>query len=138
MRLTELQAHLFRFESRIETYQVCDGDPATWNERGRPVKEVTGPRTYLHHVKVMAEAQGVMMLCPLCFQKNGGDRGTHWIRVPFAGRGVTDEQAMHDDQGKPVCWEVSGASLEDLSTAPSILLLGGCGWHGYITHGDAA
>ncbi len=92
----------------------------------------------IRHVETFAEAQGVWFLCPLCFAKNGGAIGTHYVDVTFEGRGAKDDEGSHDLQGRPSRWSASGSSLDDLSCSPSVLLLGpGCGWHGYITSGGA-
>lgn len=85
-------------------------------------------------------AQGVMFQCPKCAQgKEEGNeegrhfyRGTHYIIVPFRDKGIPEGAFP-----KMARWEVSGTSLEDLTTKPSILLTGeGCQWHGFITNGD--
>jgi hypothetical protein len=80
----------------------------------------------------VASAQGVMFLCPLCFQKNNGPAGTHSILVWFRGRGVPDEASPG-----PGRWEVSGRDFDDLTVHPSINLEGGsgCHWHGWLQHG---
>jgi hypothetical protein len=33
-------------------------------------------------------------------------------------------------------WIATGASLDDLTTKPSIQIVGGCAWHGFITNGE--
>lgn len=137
MRLTDLEPQFLRYEERVETWEVVDGDEATWRERGCPTKPVTGPRTYLPYVDNLYEAQAIHFLCPVCFRKNGGAVGTHWVEVSFADRGVLDYQGSHNDEGKPSRWTVSGTSYHDLTTTPSIFLKPpGCGWHGYITNGE--
>ena len=77
------------------------------------------------------DAQGVRILCPKCFTENGGPVGTHSVIVLFKDRDIPPE-AM------PLMarWEVSGNDFNDLTTTPSILINGGCGWHGFITNGD--
>lgn len=111
-----------------------DGDPDTWDERGRPTKTVNGPKTYLIPVQTLAEAHGVAFLCPKCFTANGGPVGTHECHVDFNVPGIpSDADTMKQRDGSPVRWAVSGTGFEDLTTQPSILLLAGCGWHGFIT-----
>lgn len=83
-----------------------------------------------------AEAEGVMFLCPACFQKNGGARGTHVVDVTFADRGVPDDRGSHGTGGNPTRWTVTGTGFDDLTTTPSILLIGGCAWHGFLTNGS--
>jgi hypothetical protein len=88
-------------------------------------------------VKTAKEADAVSFLCPLCFKKNKGKVGTHRVRIDFRGRNVPDEHVMHNEEGKPVRWQVTGNTLNDLSTTPSIQIIGGCKWHGYVTNGAA-
>lgn len=132
MRLIELEPVFVRYETRIETYAVVDGDPETWRARGCPTKPVTGPKHYSIPVKTVTEAQGIRFLCPACFAKNAGPVGTHGIDVAFHDRGVADDQGSHNDKGEPSRWHVSGDSFGNLSLSPSID--GGC-WHGYIKNG---
>lgn len=85
----------------------------------------------------LAQAQGIMFRCPLCY-KNHGDtiEGTHLIVCWFNGRGVNDSV----DPG-PGRWNPSGTSIDDLTfVAPgafSVLIPDGCGWHGYVRDGHA-
>jgi hypothetical protein len=134
MKLTDLDPHFIRYETRIDTYTVIDGDHETWRARGCPTKEVTGPREYSIRVETLAEAQGIRFLCPTCYAKNSGPVGTHGIDVAFHGRGVLDHQGSHNSKGEPSRWHVSGDGLENLTMTPSID--GGC-WHGHVTNGDA-
>lgn len=137
MRLTDLDPRFVRFETRTESWDAVDGDPATWRERGSPTKTVTGPREYVSRVETLAEAQGVFFLCPVCFQKHGGPVGTHGVEVAFHGRGVGDHQGSQAGDGRPSRWNVSGSSFDDLTLTPSVHLAGaGCGWHGFVTNGE--
>lgn len=83
----------------------------------------------------MAEADGVDFLCPKCFAANGGPVGTHRVICWFAGR-VPD-----DATPGPGRWIPSGTGLDDLTfvgpNAASVLLQGGCAWHGFIRNGEA-
>lgn len=128
--LRDLDAWFIQYETRIEPHEHLVGDPETWQERGRPTETVTGPREYMTRVETLAEAQGVMLRCPC---------GTgHYIQVTFANRGVRPEQGCHGVKGEPTRWDVvSGSSLDDLTTRPSILIGGPCQWHGFITNGVA-
>lgn len=86
----------------------------------------------------LAEAQGIIFLCPKCFAANGGNVGTHSVICWFSGRGVPDERTP-----KPGRWNPSGTGIDDLTFigpgAASVLLTGpGCGWHGFVKDGDAA
>lgn len=82
-------------------------------------------------------AQGVMFLCPLCFEKNGGPVGTHAVICWSRSRGVPD-----DEKPGPGRWKMDGTGFADLtlnadppSTARSVQLSSGCGWHGFVTNG---
>jgi hypothetical protein len=134
MKLTDLEPQFIRYESRVENYRLVDGDPATWEQRGRPTKEVTGLREYKIFVPSLSEAQGITFLCPKCF--NGSRAGVHLCEVTFSGRGVPDDMGTHNKNGEAVRWGVSGNGVEDLTTTPSILIEDGCGWHGFITSGE--
>ena len=79
----------------------------------------------------LADAQGVFFQCPKCVAASG-----HYIDVTFADRGALQHQGSHGKDGKPTRWKVSGSDFTNLTTTPSILIHGGCEWHGYITNGD--
>lgn len=93
------------------------------------------PRGDFTEVAAIGEAQGVMFDCPKC----GGHSIVCWSR----SRGVPD-----DIEPGPGRWKLEGAGLEDLtlnadppSGARSVDLSRsgvGCGWHGFVTDGDAA
>lgn len=88
------------------------------------------------HTDSLTEANGVMFLCPKCFAENGGEVGTHQVICWFNGRGVPD-----DLDPRPGRWNPAGTGYDDLTFvqpgAVSVLLTGGCGWHGFVTNGDA-
>lgn len=108
MTLAELEATLIRYEER-------DGS------------------TYLPLATSLADAHGVMFLCPKCFAENRGPVGTHSIICWFAGR-----VPAHATPG-PGRWNPRGSGLEDLTFVPpgstSVLLTSGCRWHGYVENG---
>jgi hypothetical protein len=86
----------------------------------------------------LAEADGIMFLCPKCYAANGSSRGTHRVLCWFRGK-VPDTL-----DPKPGRWTPSGTGLSDLTFIPgappmavSVLLTSGCGWHGHIVNGDA-
>jgi hypothetical protein len=81
-------------------------------------------------------AQGLWFLCPKCFAQNSGPVGTHAVQISFESRGVLPSQGTHNKEGKPVRWNVSGTGINDLTLTPSILLEGGCAWHGFISNGE--
>jgi hypothetical protein len=91
-------------------------------------------------------AQGIIFQCPKCAigkkssEENGkrGFVGVHyvicWFELPHNAPKVPDWL-----DPKPGRWFFTGNSLETLTfTGPglhSILLVGGCGWHGMIDNG---
>ena len=110
MRLTpDLQARFLRYEA-----------------------DAGGAETYVH-VETLAEADGVMFLCPKCYAANGGDVGTHRVLCWFVGK-VSD----HVDP-RPGRWVPSGSGLDDLTfigpAMASVLLTSGCQWHGFVRAG---
>lgn len=88
----------------------------------------------------IAEAQGVMFLCPKCFETNGGKVGTHSVICWSRSRGVPDN--VRPGPGR---WALVGTSIDDLTlnadppgTARSVQLVESvCGWHGFVTNGEA-
>lgn len=99
-----------------------------------------GDNVFLPYVDTIAEAQGVMFLCPLCFAKNGGKVGTHRVLCWSRSRGVPD-----DVEPKPGRWTLEGTGYADLTLngdaaggggARSVLLTSGCAWHGFVTNGE--
>ncbi len=83
------------------------------------------------HVDTLAEAQGILFLCPKCFVENMGPVGTHCVLVWFRDRGVPAEFLPSPR------WVVNGTGYADLSTTPSIHIRTGCGYHGFLTNGEA-
>jgi hypothetical protein len=136
-RLVDLEPQFITYGEREEMGEFAVGDLDTWEARGRPVEKRLHMQRFMTYVDTLAKAQGIRFLCPLCFAKNGGNIGVHGVDVTFADRGVPDHLGMHNKKGEPVRWTVSGIGYDDLTTKPSILLEGGCGWHGFITNGDA-
>lgn len=106
MRLSQLDGHFIRYISDTEFQQV----------------------------DTIAEATGVMFLCPKCFEANKGPGGTHSVicwdpSVPLSCRPV------------PGRWRLVGTGIEDLSLvagSSSVLLPPPCSWHGFVRNGDAA
>jgi hypothetical protein len=86
------------------------------------------------------EAHGVVFLCPKCFTANGGKVGTHSVICWSRSRGAPD-----DIEPLPGRWAMNGTGIDDLTLdadvggngARSVLLLGGCSWHGFINSGHA-
>ena len=97
--------------------------------------EVREDGHYSIRVDSLAEADGIRFLCPKCYASNGGRIGTHQVVCWFEGR-VSD-----DVQPGPGRWKPQGDSFENLSfvsgrKSNSVLLLGGCNWHGFVTNGE--
>jgi len=89
------------------------------------------------HADSLEQAQGLMFLCPKCFVANEGRVGTHRVICWSRSRGVPD-----DALPGPGRWRLLGTSFDDLTLegenggARSVLLTGGCQWHGFITDGE--
>jgi hypothetical protein len=88
--------------------------------------------THFHRVDSIAEADGLLFLCPKCFVANGGKIGTHSVicwtpSVPQTVKPI------------PGRWNLVGTSFDDLSLvagSSSVKLEGGCQWHGFVTNGQ--
>lgn len=110
MRLTELQPHFLK-----------------WIDA-----------THWQMVDRIEDAQGIQFLCPLCFARNNGAARTHSVICWSRSRGVPED--AHPGPGR---WMMIGTGYDDLtlnadppSTERSVLLTGGCGWHGFVTAGE--
>ena len=109
MKLTELDPQFLRVT-----------EPGRWRE-----------------VPSLAEAHGIKFLCPKCYAANGGPVGTHSVICWSADRGAPDAE-----RPGPGRWALHGTGYSDLTLdgergkSRSVLLTGGCGWHGFITNGD--
>lgn len=110
MRLSDLDAHFVRIGK---------------DEGGGPT---------LVTVESLAEAQGVMLLCPGCFVTNGGAVGTHSVILWFVC-------VPPDIEPGPGRWRATGTCIDDLTfvePAPYSVQIGPpCNWHGFIEHGEA-
>ena len=81
---------------------------------------------------LVVDADGLMFKCPKCFIENKGPIGTHSVicwkpHVPLT---------IHPRPGR---WRFEGTTFYDLSLkadSSSILLLGGCSAHFYVTDGE--
>ena len=136
-RLPELEPQFIKYEEHMGVWHRAVGDPLTWQERGTPSVEVHGLQQSMVFVNSLSESQGIIFLCPTCFIKNGrSNMGTHLVEVSFKDHDVLDGQGTRNKKGLPVRWNVSGTNYSDLTTDPSILLEGGCGWHGFIKNGE--
>ena len=126
--LRELEATFIRYEKGLaeegHRRQLPDG---TWQDGGFEIY-------YMPIVQTLAEAQGIMFLCPLCFANNNGAIGTHSVHVSFEGKNVPPEQGSRNDKGEISRWNIiGGTGLDDLQLSPSIFLTTShCKWHGFI------
>lgn len=136
MKLTDLEPQFIRYETRREMVRRVKPGVDPMRHTPDDIMQVEDDVHYKIPVDSLDQAQGVWLLCPKCFQQNGGPVRTHRVEVTFAGRGVADADGTHNNQGQPVRWQVSGTGYHDLTTRPSVLLQGCCGWHGFITNGD--
>lgn len=98
------------------------------------VKDTDGGKA-LTPVQTLAEADGVMYLCPKCFVANKGPVGTHRVLNWF-------EDKVPDDRRPTGRWKPSGTGLDDLTFVPgkkscSVRVTTGCLWHGFVTKGKA-
>lgn len=85
-------------------------------------------------VSSIADADGVMFVCPLCFENNGKNRvGVHSVLCWNPNVPQTTDPV-------PGRWNLVGTGYEDLTLqagSSSIHLTGeGCGWHGFIRNGE--
>jgi hypothetical protein len=138
----DLDARFLKHEVRVEPKRFVRPEAIAAKPCGpysdADVEERTGPVEYLAIVETIAEADGVWFLCPKCFADNGGPVGTHAVICWFVGK-VAD-----DVDPKPGRWTPTGTGLHDLTFVPSagrsnsVLLTGGCGWHGFVANGSAS
>lgn len=83
------------------------------------------------NVSDIAQADGIMFLCPKCFAANGGPRGTHSIIC-------WQPKVPQTIEPKPGRWSLVGTGLDDLTlvaASSSILLTSGCQAHFFIRNG---
>jgi hypothetical protein len=82
-------------------------------------------------IEDLAEAEGLMFLCPTCFRANKGATGTHSIIVwrPTVSRDVFPG---------PGRWDFVGTGYHDLSLkagSSSVQITGGCRAHFFVRNG---
>jgi hypothetical protein len=138
MRLTDLEPRFLRYEERLDTWTEVDRQPGPGETCDSvPHHQVTGMRAYWPFADTIEQAQGIEFLCPLCFAANKGPVGTHCVICWSRSKGVPD--AARPGPGR---WRLTGTGYDDLSLmeepgqSRSVLLLGGCAWHGFITNGE--
>ena len=83
---------------------------------------------------IRGDADGVGFLCPKCLAANKGPEGAHHVFCWFVG-------VPADVSPGPGRWNPQGATIDDLTFvgpgSVSVLLLGGCNWHGFVRGGEA-
>ena len=141
MKLTDLEPKFLRYEVREEAWRrqtdACRTLPPGHEHTDACSEVVIGPRVYLPWANALADAQGVKFLCPKCFAANGGPVGTHAVICWSRSSGIPDDA---EPSGR---WTLDGTGYGDLTlngdppgNARSVLLIGGCEWHGFITDGE--
>lgn len=82
-------------------------------------------------------ADGLMFLCPKCFDMNNGRIGTHIVICWYEDK---VPESLNPNPGR---WTPSGTGLNDLTfipgvkhTAVSVQIMGGCNWHGFVKNGN--
>lgn len=131
MKLIELQPRFLRYEKRLDTWTEVDRQPGPGETAATvPHHVVTAMRAFWPFADGIEDAMGIEFLCPKCFVANGGPVGTHAVICWSSSRGV------------PGRWRLVGTGFNDLSLmeepgkSRSVLLLGGCAWHGFVTNGE--
>ena len=120
MKLFESGAYFIRYECRMETHDYVQDDGS--------VEPETRPNDYFVPC-LFAEAHGITFRCPK-------DPRGHSIQVFFAGSPVPPHIGTNKN-GETVRWKKTGTGLTDLTLTPSIQEESECGWHGYVTNGEA-
>lgn len=108
MRLTELDPHFLLY---------CEENGrASWRQTDDIIR-----------------AQGILFLCPKCFDEHGGPVGTHSVIIWFRDRGVPDMA-----EPGPARWSVVSESTDygNLTLTPSIRFPTGCKFHGKVQGGE--
>lgn len=99
-----------------------------------------------HTATSIVGAQGILFQCPTCGigKPRGRDEdgnhivGDHYILVWFANpRGAEPVAAEAEPAPR---WTASGEDLDSLTLSPSVDCTkgGGCAFHGWVSHGEAA
>ncbi len=131
--LIELEARLFAVELVQETGRHLRAGADPLNYSAVDFVEEIRPRQYHKDTDSLADAHGLLLLCPLCFERAGTSH-VHAVIVPFDERGCP-VVLMRAPDGKPVYWKASGTGLKDLVLTPSVRPVDGCCWHGFIGSG---
>jgi hypothetical protein len=98
----------------------------------------TGNGTHRRGEIPLAEADGILFICPKCYADLGRREGAHSVLCWFVGR-VPDNVLPG-----PGRWTPTGTGIDDLTFVPSpgrshsVALTAGCLWHGFVSNGDAS
>ena len=100
--------------------------------------KATGANSFLR-IESLADADGILFVYPKRYAELGQRAGAHSVICWFRGK-VPDDRTPG-----PGRWTPQGTGLSDLTFVPgdppmavSVLLTAGCGWHGFVTNGEAA
>lgn len=74
---------------------------------------------------------GLVFLCPICkgTKQNNPDDHCHHVGVRFSN-------PLDGAPAYPRGWHRTGETLETITLAPSIMMLDGCKWHGFVENGE--
>jgi hypothetical protein len=102
------------------------------------IKHTNGFGDIYTPVNTLVEAHGISFLCPKSMQDTSNPPNyPHTIIVWFINSPVPPDVGTNS-KGKTVRWTATGSSLEDLTLEPSVHEQSEfCGWHGFVTKGDA-
>lgn len=123
MKLTDLEPEW------VNDFNAATGSLHRHVDIHGPTDDPRLPGNHLTPLTV-ADAQGVMFLCPVCFKKNGGPEGTESVLCWFKDRGVPDNA-----EPGPGRWTASGTGFGDLTLSPSVNV-DHEHWHGFVTNGE--
>jgi len=134
--LRELEARLLRLEVRVEMRRRLR--PEVWEARkDGPWTEADfydweGPCDFLIDVDAVEHADGLILLCPACYDDPPvGPVGTHSVVC-------WSPKVSQDHDPKPGRWDLVGTSIDDLTLvagSSSVLLQGGCNAHFFVRQG---
>lgn len=119
MKLTDLEPRFIRAKR-----MPAAGDEKT--ERWYWAKE---------YVATLADADGVMFWCPVCFEKNKGPAGTHKI---ICWQPQVDDEVPAGKQISPIGgrWTMRGTDASDLTLDASVQIGEPCNTHFYVRSGE--
>lgn len=140
MKLADLEPQFIRHEVKREL--VSKVKPEIWAVRKdgpfseEDFHEVETDVEHSVYVDTLAEADGILFLCPKCF-RDKGRAGTHSVICWF------EDKVADNVDPKPGRWFPQGTGYTDLSFVPhkksnSVLLQGeeGCKAHFLLTNGE--